>query len=81
MLYVFLYFAKNRMNYFLRPPAAASRVMPIAAMMVVIPPGDFCVTPAAAGAGACAGAAEAGAGVCAGALVATVADDAIWWRQ
>jgi hypothetical protein len=53
VLYVFLYFAKNRMSYFLRIAAAASREMPIAAMIMAAFTGDFCVTPVAAP-GACA---------------------------
>jgi hypothetical protein len=53
VLYVFLYFAKNRKSYFLRIAAATSREMPIAARIVAPFTGDFCVTPAAApGAGA-----------------------------
>jgi hypothetical protein len=65
VLYVFLYFAKNRKSYFLRIPAAARKATPIAARMVAEFTGDFWVTPAAGAAGI---AAEAGA--CAIACVA-----------
>ena len=56
------------MSYFLRTAAAASRAAPMAARMVAIPTGDFCVIPAAGGA---TGTAALWTGTCAGALVAT----------
>ena len=67
------------MSYFLRIAAAASRVPPMAARMVAIPTGDFCVIPAAGGAD---GTAALWTGTCAGAVVATgAAVDADWWIQ
>jgi len=65
-------------DYFLRMPAAASMTAPIAAMMVAIPTGDFCVTPAAAGA---AGTAVPETGASAGAFVSPATVLAAWWIQ
>ena len=75
---VLLYFLREKGNYFLRMPVAASRAAPIAARMVSIPTGDFCVTPAATGA---AGIAVPEAGACVGAVIATDAVLATWWKQ
>jgi len=73
------FFTKKRESYFLRITAAARRVTPNTARMGAIPTGDFCVTPAAAGAAGIA--AETGA--CAGAIVAAdvAAEDPSWWIQ
>jgi hypothetical protein len=65
-------------DYFLRIPAATSMTAPIAARIVAIPTGDFCVTPAAAGA---AGIAVPETGACAGAVVAPATVLAAWWIQ
>jgi hypothetical protein len=73
------FFTKNREGYFLRITAAANRVAPNTARMGAIPTGDFCVTPAAAGAAGIA--AETGA--CTGEIVAAdvAAEDPSWWIQ
>jgi hypothetical protein len=69
----------KKVCYFLRMPALTSSTAPIAAMMVAMPTGDFCVIPAAGGAAVTA---ALWTGTCAGALVATgAATDATWWMQ
>jgi len=78
VIMVLFYSLREKENYFLRMPVAASRNAPIAARMVAIPTGAFCVIPVATGA---AGITVPEAGACVGSVIATDVVPAAGWIQ
>jgi hypothetical protein len=78
IIWFVFYFWKNREDYFLRIPAATSSVKPIAARIVTIPTGEFCVIAAVAVA---AGTAVPEAGACVCVFIAPDAVPPTGWIQ